>query len=354
LETDTPKRRKRRHFREGHERAATIDDVARHAGVSPATVSRVLNHPEQVSLELHARIQGSLRTLNFVPHGGARALAFSRSLSIGVVVPTLGMDIFAGFVQALQARLAESGYQVIVGSSEYTLDREFEHARNLIERRVDGLVLVGHTHQQALYDLLRVSRIPFVNVFSTNTEPDRPSIGIDNFEGSYLMIQHLIELGHRRFALLTSPVANNDRMVSRIAGARQCLADHGLPLPPGYLLEVPYALGEGRNGLRGVMDVAPETTALMCTTDILAIGALQEAIEMGIDVPGRLSITGFDDLEFASHVHPNLTTVHVPFREIGRRTAGLLLSRIEGRPTSLHVKLEADIVVRGSTAPPAS
>jgi LacI family transcriptional regulator len=333
---------------------ATLVQVAARAGVSPASVSRVLNRPETVGAVLKARVIAAIDELDYMPHGAARALASRRSYTIGAIMPTMSLAIFAGMVQVIQAALYETGYQLILASSEYDLDREYDQARTLIERRVDGLVLVGDEHQPDLYGLLERTGIPFVNTFSSATTEGRPSVGVDLYEAGYQLTRHLVELRHERFAILTSPRKGNDRISTRIRGTLACLADNGIELPVERIMEVPYGLSEGRIGFRALIESFPETTALVCTTDVLGIGAVLEANDQGLAVPQRLSITGFDDLELASQIRPRLTTVHVPARQIGRRSAEFLLARIEDRWVPTHTKLEASLIIRESTGAAAA
>ncbi len=331
----------------------TLEKVAKYAGVSPASVSRVLNRPEHVTPGIKAKVLSAFKELNYIPHGGARALASRRSNMIGAVVPTLSFAIFGSMVQALQVRLYDSQLQLTLASSEYDLEREFVQAEIFIARRVDGLVLIGGDHHPELYELLARTKTPFVNTFSYSTNPDRPSIGIDNARSTYELTSHLVELGHSQFGFLTSPIKGNDRVSGRLRGVRTCLADNGISFDDDRIIEVPYELSEGRNGFRALIQSFPDMTALVCSTDVLAFGAMLEAQEMGIGVPDRLSVTGFDDLDFASQIRPKLSTVHIPSRQIGVRAAEFLLARIEGRTVPMNTHLDADVLIRGSigTAP---
>ena len=333
-------------------KAVRLIDVARRAGVSTASVSRVLNTPEKVSRELREQVEAALKELRYVPHGAARALASQRSRTIGAVVPTLGISIFAAGVEALQTRLHEVGYTLLIASAEYDLAKELELTRSLIERGVDGLVLVGAEHLKALEELLDASGLPHVNTYVYDASAARPCVGIDNRAATYRLTRHLIELGHRAFAILTSPRRNNDRVSARFAGIKACLDEHGIEVPPEAVVEVPYTIADGRAGTRALLASGHPFTALPCTTDVIAFGALAECRARGIAVPAEVSITGFDDLEPAAHLDPPLTTLVVPTEELGRRAADYLLDRIAGRTVLDHIELAASLILRGSTAPP--
>lgn len=333
-------------------KSVRLSDVARRAGVSTASVSRVLNTPERVSSGLRRRVEIALRELRYVPHGAARALASQRSRTIGAVVPTLGIAIFAKGIEALQARLHEAGYTLLIASGEYDLAKELEVTRALIERGVDGLALVGAQHVGALEELLDAAGLPHVNTYVYDPMSKRPCVGIDNRAATYRLTRHLIELGHREFAVLTSPRRNNDRVAARFEGIKACLADHGLPLLPAAVVEVPYSIADGRAGLRALLASGHRFTALPCTTDVIAFGALAECRAQGIVVPDEVSVTGFDDLDPAAHLDPPLTTIVVPTEALGRRAADYLLERIAGRTVINHTELTASLILRGSTAPP--
>ncbi len=333
---------------------ARLSDVAKVAGVSPATVSRVINSPDKVSAELRERVGAAVEKLHYVPDGAARALASRQSRTIGVVVPTLDIAIFAAGVAALQARLNEAGYTLLVTNAEYDLKKEAQEVRALIERGVDGLVLVGGGHAPEIYKLLQTRGVPYVNTYHYASDKKHPCIGVDNRSAAGRVVDYLHDLGHRQFAVITSPVKHNDRIAARRDGFVERLAAHGIKAPARRVLEVPYSMADGRIALRSVVEGRRRITAVMCTNDVLAIGALFECRALGVAVPRVLSVTGFDDLDLAMHVDPALTTVHVPAAEIGRRAAGLVLARIDRTEVPDRVELAANLIVRASTGRPTS
>lgn len=330
---------------------ARLVDVARRAGVSTASVSRALNSPQKVSPDLRARIQDALNKLRYVPNGAARALASRRSYTIGAVVPTLSNSIFGSGVAALQQRLEELGYTLLVANSRYDMAAESRQIRALVERGVDGLVLVGQKHRADTYDLVRKFRVPYVNTYMASKGSPHPCVGFDQRAAAARLADYLIELGHRRIALITYPYVNNDRIRARIRGMRDAIARRGLTLPPGLIVEAPYSLPDGRAALRRLLKADPAITAVMCTTDLHATGALIEAHALGMAVPGRLSVTGFDDLDASVHQDPPLTTVHIPAHELGLRAADYLVSRLRGQSVPRVMLMEAKLVIRGSTGP---
>jgi LacI family transcriptional regulator len=330
---------------------ATLGDVARRAGVSDASVSRVLNHPGKVSLEIRERVTRAMRELGYARDGAARALASRHSLTIGNVVPTLGIGIFAVGVEALQRRLEESGYQLLVAASLYDEEKEARQVRALIERGVDGVALVGHRHAPEVYQLLRSRKLPYVNTYEFDGQNPHPCIGFDNRKGSFNLTRCLVELGHREFGIVTAPASLNDRIAARLAGIVDCLGDHGIAVGQGCIMEVEQTVVAGRIATRALLGRHPKLTAICCTTDTLAIGALCECRALGIAVPDEISIAGFSDLDIVSELDPPLSTVHIPADQIGTAIAEFLLDRIAGRSGPTKIELETKMMLRQSTGP---
>jgi LacI family transcriptional regulator len=296
--------RKRFHVAQGaSEKQVKLSDVAALAGVSPATASRVLNRPEKVGLKMRERVQAAAATLGYVPDAAARALASRRSRTIGAVVPTLNNPIFATGVQGLETRLNERGYALVVASSDYRIDKELRQATTLLERGIEGLMLMGTEHHPSLYALMKTRGVPHVNSWVDEGDAEHPCIGFDNVEAAERLTNYLLDLGHRRFAMIAGIAAGNDRAAARVDGVRAALASRGLALEEGRLIEIPYGVREARDGLRSVLagDPATRPTAVICGNDLQAFGAIFEAGAMGLAVPGDLSVAGFDDTEFSSH-----------------------------------------------------
>lgn len=179
---------------------ATSEDVARAASVSPATISRVLNHPEIVRPELRDKVTRAISGLSYTRDSAARALKSGRMRTIGAIVPTLGLSIFAEGVEALQNRLSESGYTLFIANSQYDQRREFQETQSLIERGIDGLVLVGGSHSPELLTLLKQANVPVITTYVSKAQANIPAIGIDNLRATLEMTRYLLGLGHTRLA----------------------------------------------------------------------------------------------------------------------------------------------------------
>jgi LacI family transcriptional regulator len=339
---------------------ARINDVAALAGVSTATVSRALSNPDVVKAETRARIRDAIAALGYVPDGSARALALGRARMVGAIVPTLDNAIFARAVQGLQSTLANSGYQLLISAHEYNPSAEIEVVRALLERAVDAIVLVGIDHAPQTYELIRASRVSLLLMWTYPGPPQHadghaaPTVGFDNPGIGRLAAQHLLDLGHRRFGIISGFTRQNDRARQRVEGFRQTLAAHRIRLPDANIIEQPFGFEGGRAGLKLLMQLRPAPTAIFCGNDVLAMGCLFEAQASGIAVPQQLSIVGCDDLPIASQITPGLTTVLLPTYELGVRAALALLRWLtDGTPPAAEC-LPIELVVRGTSgAPPA-
>ena len=333
--------------------AAKLSDVAELARVSTATVSRALTCPGKVKPATAARIRQAVQALGYVAHGAARALASKRTHTIGAVIPTLDNAIFANTAHALQKTLDDAGYTLLIASHEFDPEVEARLTQALIERGVDGLVLLGATHHPSVLRLLDTQQIPYVLTWALDAAGRHPCVGFDNRAAATRIAAHLLDLGHREFAMISGVTAGNERASERLEAVRLALAARGIALAPGRVVEKPYTLSAGREGLREVLRGAVRPTAVICGNDVLAIGALAECQAQGIVVPREISVTGFDDLEIAAVVTPALTTIHFPTAELGSYAAQHLLARLTGKPFEMRTELPVELVVRASTAPPA-
>ncbi len=327
----------------------TISDVALLAGVSPSTVSRVLNTPGSVAPAARDAVSRAVQTLAYVRHGAARALSSRRTHLIGAVVPTLDNPIFARCLDAMEKRLKAAGFGLLLTTNGYDADRELAGIQMLIERGVEGLMLVGAARSASVYDLLAANRVAHCLTWIAHAGPDHTCIGFDNHRAAERVAAYLCDIGHRRFGMIAGHTGDNDRAAARLAGVRAMLQDRGASLA---VSERAYTVSEGRDALRTLVRGDPLITAVICGNDILALGAIAEAIALGLRVPKDVSITGFDDLEIATCAVPPLTTVRVRAVEMGARTADCLMALIAKADTGGDVEIDADLIVRGSTAPP--
>ena len=329
---------------------SSLADVARQAGVSTATVSRVLNSPEKVAEKSRQAVKDAIERLGYIPDGAARALASRHSSIVGAVVPTLDNALFAEGIQCFQRRLKQLGYALIVASHEYDPGEEVAEVKILLRQGVDALLLVGSHHDPGLLQLLEEKAVPFVNCWAYDPASKHPHIGFDNRKAARRMTEHLLSLGHVEFAVIIGRTRNNDRARERLEGIRQAIRTHGLTLRENRILQRSYSVRQGRHAMRQLIGSDSLPTAVLCGNDILALGAVAECQSAGIDVPGQVSITGFDDLDMSSQLNPALTTVRVRSAEMGQRAAEYLIGRIRQEVAADSLEIECELMIRETTA----
>lgn len=334
-------------------RTPNVEDVARAAGVSTATVSRALNKPESVRPALREKVLAAVERLGYVAHAGARALSLRRSGTVGVIVPTIDNAIFARGLQAFQQRMTQARHVVLLAFSDYDAAQEEAQALALLARGVDALALTGVSQRPSLMALLAQRGLPWVHTGSFPAPGGAACVGFRNREAITRAVQYLIDIGHRRIAMLAGISEGNDRAAERIEGVRVALAAARLSLAPRALVEAPYTLQAAREGTRALLAAAAAPTALVCGNDVLAWGALLECQAQGVDVPRDLSVVGFDDLEMSRQWRPSLTTVHVPTEHMWTLAAEYLLDRLDGRLSQpQQQEIGVELVVRASSMPP--
>jgi LacI family transcriptional regulator len=345
----------RRRPRRASSAAVRLEDVARLAGVSTASVSRALNAPDLVSLELRERIAHAVQELQWVPNGVAKALASLRTRTVGVMIPTLSHQNFATLIEALQHRLGAAQYTLLLCCVEASAELRLQQARKLLEQGVECLVLVGEAQPPALFDLLVSRKVPYVITYTSGRTGAHTCIGFDNYASAVRVTQHLLDLGHRNFGMVAHNSNDNDRIQQRIEGIRDTLARAGIAIRPQHLVQVDSRhIASGREGMRQILqDIEHCPTALICTNDYIATGAMIEAKVQNLAIPRDLSIVGFDDTDMSAHLDPPLTTIRVPSRRMGEEIAAYIIARLEGGLAAPPPALEAELVVRGSTAPPS-
>lgn len=330
----------------------TLEDVARLAGVSTATVSRCFNTPDMVAVATRQRVMDIIEQLGYTPHFGGRALASNRSNTMGAVIPTMDNAIFARGIQAFQETLTEAGVTLLVASSGYDPEKEYRQIQALVAQGTDGLLLIGRSRPERTAEFLERRKIPYVVTWNFQPEAFCFQVGFDNRKAMREMARAVLDRGHRQIGMIAGNVLYNDRAQDRIDGVRDALEEAGLSARDLPVIQAPYGLVDGRQAFARLMTERPGLTAVICGNDVLAVGAVLEARQRGLDVPGDISITGFDDIDLAEVTEPSLTTVHVPHRRMGEAAARILLDLREGNRECQAIELETHLVPRGSLGPP--
>jgi LacI family gluconate utilization system Gnt-I transcriptional repressor len=326
--------------------AVTLREVADRAGVSMITVSRVLKTPAQVSEATRARVQEAVAALGYVPNLVAGGLRSSRSHLVMALVPTTRGQLFGEMMQSLTDALHGRGFQVMFGEVGYAASREDELLRAIVGRRPDGIVLTGVVHSPEGRRLLLASGIPVVETWDTTPTPIDMLVGLSHERLGEAVCAYLHARGRRRLAVISG---DDERAARRQRGFSEAARRLGLEAPALQWVPAPTSHAQGRTGLAALLEAAPRTDAVFCSSDMLALGVLTEARTRGLAVPGDLAVAGFGDIEFAATLAPSLTTVRIDGTRIGQTAAAFIADRAEGRSVARpHVDIGFSIVERES------
>lgn len=314
--------------------AITLRDVAKLAGVAPITASRVLNTPEQVSVDVRQKVLDAVQKTGYVPNRMAGGLASSRSRLIAAVVPSTVMSVFMPTIEALNDTLFDAGYQLMLGQSGYSASREESLLEAIIGRRPDGIFLTGILHPGLGRTRLMASGIPVVETWDLTPTPIDMLVGFSHADIGREVARFLITKGRRRLALIR---AEDERADRRASAFNEAVVRAGLAPVTVVNVGASRSLQSGRHALGQLLVQAPDVDAVFCSSDLLALGVLTEARVRGIAVPGQLTVLGFGDVPFAADMAPALSTVHINGVEIGRLAARSLIDRAEGREVAQRV-----------------
>ncbi len=329
----------------------TIVDVANEAGVSYATVSRVVNNKDHVSPEKRERVLRAMTQLGYVANVQARSLAGGSSHVVGLLVNYLSSGYAVEIIRGIDEALQANHYDLVLYSAHMNKVKESVYIAKLTRNLADGLLLILPQHSKAYLDALHQRRFPHVLVDYLSDGAYAPSVATTNFQGAYDAVTYLAGLGHRRIGFITGTIDTGCAQ-QRLAGYRASLKDHGLPDDPQLVYEGNFLQPQGYQGAQVLLDVPEPPSAIFASNDMMAFGVMEAARERGLRLPEDLSIIGFDDIPQALHVHPELTTVRQPLEAMGRRAAMLLLHYIAHPDAEIErVELSTELIVRQSCQP---
>jgi LacI family gluconate utilization system Gnt-I transcriptional repressor len=309
---------------------ATVTDVARVAGVSPITVSRALSAPERLSAKTLERVRSAVRSTGYVPNLLAGGLRSAKSRLVAAVVPTVAGPVFLDTIQALTDALDAHGYQLMLGQSGYRHSREDALLDAIIGRRPAGLVLTGLMRSPGGRRRLVASGIPVVETWDLTPKPIDMLVGFSHERIGEAVAQFLQHRGRKHPAIISG---NDPRAVRRTQGFTG--ASRGVV--PVEWVDAPTTLESGRAGLRHLLERAPHVDAIFCSSDLLALGVITEALAHGLAIPKQLAVVGFGDLQLLAGVAPGITTVRIDGKRMGRLAAELIIERAEGRRVAQRV-----------------
>jgi LacI family transcriptional regulator len=327
----------------------TIRDVARHAQVSVATVSAVLNESKYVSPPLVERVRRSAEELGYRPNGLARSLKRQRTQMLGLILSDITNPFFTTMVRAVEDTARLRGYTLLLGNTDEESAKEEAYVELLRSRQIDGLILVASAGEHAYIPDLLARGLPIVCVDRSLVALGVDSVLTDNVAGAYQAVAHLLGLGHTRIGIVTGipKITSTDQ---RLAGYEQAHAERGLPIDPALIYPSDSTIAGGERGAAALLALPERPTALFTTNNQMTIGALRAIHARGLRCPEDIALVGFDDFEWADVFRPRLTTVRQPVYELGRAVARLLIKRIEGQRTGAarEIVLPPTLIVRES------
>jgi DNA-binding LacI/PurR family transcriptional regulator len=332
--------------------AATIRQVAAMAGVSTATVSRVLAHSGRVSPDLESRVRAAAKALNYQPNRAARALRARQGSTVGVLIPDIQNLFFTAIVRGIDDEIQKHGYTVLLANSDASYDRERVYLDTFRAEGVAGLLVVPSQHDDRIYREFLHTGIPLVILDRTVRLPNVDIVSVTNAEGSAEAVAHLVSLGHRRIAMIAGLEAHNVG-AERRRGYLTGLEAAGLPYDPTIVKDAGFEREAARRATHELLELPDPPTAIFSANNTMSLGVLQAIHERGLGCPQDVSIVGFDDMPWQVATQPPLTCVSQPTYDIGASAARLLIARIADptRPVR-RVVLETALIVRGSSGPP--
>lgn len=324
-----------------------IRDIARLAGVSTATVSRVLNSPEKVRALTRDKVLAAVEQSAYRPNAAAKALATRRTHTVAAVIPTLEYSIFATFMNALEDTLANAGYNLVIATHGFNDENEYQRCSDVLKMGAEALVVSGAKHNDEFYRLLETTKVPCVYTSVYNPDYALPSIGYDNQRLAETAIQFLVSKGCRRIVVVHGDTDDNDRMALRVAGAQSVATKHkDLKIE---FKQTPLSIAGGTATAKEILSSASLPDACLCCADVFAQGMLFEAQRHGIVIPDEISVMGFENQDWASQCEPRLTTVSLPAELMGIATAESLVSHLELGNRLEHQLFAGKIIEREST-----
>lgn len=330
-------------------KSPTIYDVAEKAGVSIATVSKVINNTGRISDKTRKKVLSVMDELNYYPSVVASALTGKRTHTIGLLLPNLANPFYAELARNMEDRADELGYSLVICSTDYKEEKEQKYVSLLIRKRVDGFIITSGFNNVDLVQELLDHKIPVTLIAYNIARESLNTVSVDDYTGGYQATAHLAELGHKRIAVITEQVQSS---ADRIRGYKTALNDFELLHDDNLFSEAQATVENGEKEAEKLLNLEDPPTAIFAFNDILAIGAMEAVHKRGLSVPKDISIIGFDNTILAKYCYPALTTMAQPLDEIGNQAVDLLVGEIESKITrKQRVMLSAELVIRDSTGP---
>ncbi len=328
----------------------TIYEVSKLAGVSLATVSRVMNDSDKVAEKTRLKVEVAMKKLGYRPNSIAQSLASNRSNSVGILVPELHGPFFGTMLGSIEEELRKAGKHVIISAGHSDAERESDSIEFLASRRCDALILFVFAISDERIKSLWDSSMPVVVIGRLIPGMEDDCISVDNEMGGYIATKSLIEAGHRHLASITGPLWKSDGL-ERLEGYKRALAESGIIYDQQMVVEGDYEESSGRKGMKQLLQRKAHFTGLVCGNDEMAAGAIGYAREHGLSIPADLSVVGFDNVFFTRYMHPQLSTVDYPIEKMGQMAARCVLRDVYGKTDDdIQCRFEPRLVERASIA----
>ncbi len=332
----------------------TIYDVAREAGVSMATVSRVVNGNPNVKPTTRKKVLAAIERLGYRPNAVARGLASKKTTTVGVIIPDISSMFFAELARGIEDIATMYKYNIILCNSDQRLEKELQLINTLLEKQVDGLLFMGAKIKEDHLQSLTTASVPVVLAATRDPDNVLPSVTIDHFQAAYDAVQALIRRGHKRIAMITGPLTDPLGGIMRYEGYKQALIDAGLSPDESLVANGDYRYESGLRKMNEFLRLNARPTAVFAASDEMAIGAIHAVQDAGMSVPDEMEVIGFDNVRLAEMVRPRLTTVVQPMYDIGAVAMRLLTKYMNNEHVEQHVVLLPHrIEYRQSTRPHA-
>lgn len=324
----------------------TINDIATLAGVSKATVSRVINNSKPVSSQIRERVLKVTNDTGFQPSQLARSLSNKETKLIGVILPDFSNPIFAKIIEGIEEEAIKNRYNILLCSSRMHPDTEVNYLDVLIDKKVDALIYNGFTITDEIRSKLVKFNVPVVMIGIDDKKLEFPLVAIDNFSAAYDATIHLIKQGHNKISMIHGPKDDPFSGKLRLDGFLNAMNDNNLD--ELFLIEGRYKVNSGFSAMNSILDKKQDTTAVFCANDEMAIGAIKAVIDRGLKVPEDISIMGFDNIEMSGIYSPSLSTVSQPFKQKGISAIQVIIKQIAGEEVPPVTRLKHKILERAS------
>ena len=325
----------------------TIYDVAKEAGVSIATVSKVINKTGRISQSTRDKVQEAMKRLNYQPSVVASALTGKRTNTIGLLLPDISNPFFSEIARNIEDRAQERNMSVIMCSTDYNADKEEKYIELLQRKQVDGFIVASGFKNKNLLETLLKQNIPLVMLAQDEPSLNITMVSVDDYQGGYEATSHLLSLGHTDIAVIAEKVRSSDL---RINGYRDALLNYGVSFIEDNIFKTVASISNGRKYALDLLDRRKKPSAIFACNDLIAVGVIQGARERGMNIPDDLSIIGFDNTILATITVPGLTTVAQPIEKMGRKIVDLIVEEInEENTVRERVLFMPNLILRGTT-----